>query len=102
MRNAVARPTSREEFRSALIDLIANGLSARRRGSVTRDIDGDTPLFESGLIDSLAIIDLIAYVEDATGRRIAPRQVHLRYFGTIDRICAAFWPDESEVSGGTR
>jgi acyl carrier protein len=59
-------------------------------------VDGDTPLFETGLVDSMAILELIAFVENATGRTIAARQVHLKHFGTIERICDAFWRESHD------
>lgn len=102
MHEAITRPSCRGEFRRALTDLIAFGLSSRRRASVCVDVDGQTPLFESGLIDSLAILELIAFVEEATGRPIPARRVQMKHFGTIDRICAAFWRDEREVDHGDR
>jgi acyl carrier protein len=91
------RPATRNEFERALIDLIVFGLSSRRRRPVQIDVDPQTPLFESGLIDSLAILELIAFVEDATGRAIPARQVQMKHFGSIERISAAFWQDEREV-----
>ena len=102
MRSAPARPSSRDDFRRALIELIAFGLSSRRRRPLQGQIDADTLLFEAGLIDSMAILELIAFVEEATGRSIPSRQVQMKHFGTIDRICAAFWPDEREVQDGKR
>jgi acyl carrier protein len=102
MRSALARPSTRAEFKQALTELIAFGLSSRRRRPLQTDVDGTTPLFDSGLIDSLAILELIAFVEEATGRSIPARQVQMKHFGTIDRICAAFWPDEREVHDGSR
>ena len=98
MPEAITRPTSRAAFQRALTDLIVSGLSSRRRAPVRVEVDGQTPLFESGLIDSLAILELIAFVEEATGRPIPAREVHLKHFGTIDRICNAFWRDEREVN----
>lgn len=97
MRDAAVRPATRVEFHRALTDLIGHGLSSRRRVHAPVDVAGDTPLFESGLVDSLAILELIAFVEHATGRTIPPRQVQMRHFGTIDRICAAFWTGDHEV-----
>ena len=95
MPDATRRLSSRAEFRLALIDLIACGLSSRRRRQPeTVRVQGDTPLFETGLVDSMAILELIAFVEEATGRTIHARQVHLKHFGTIDRICDAFWISE--------
>jgi acyl carrier protein len=97
MRDTSSRPSTRQEFERALTDLIAHGLTSRRRKAVPSDLNGETPLFQTGLIDSLAILELIAFVEEATGRPIPARQVHMRHFGTIDRICAAFWNEEHEV-----
>jgi acyl carrier protein len=93
----VRRPRTRHAFEQELIELIAVGLSPRRRAKGRVDVDVHTPLFESGLIDSLAILELIAFVEKATGRSIPARQVQLKQFGTIARICAAFWQEEDEV-----
>ena len=100
MSDSYRPPASRVEFRSALTDLIARGLSSRRRRSEPVPVDGDTPLFETGLVDSLAILELIAFVEEATGRSIPARQVHLKHFGTIDRICEAFWSGPAPVGTG--
>jgi acyl carrier protein len=55
------------------------------------NIDAATPLFETGVIDSLGIIDLLAFVEQTTGRPVPLRKVDMRFFGTIDRIADAFW-----------
>jgi acyl carrier protein len=95
MPDVIPHPASRDEFRSTLIDLIAHRLTSRRRRDAG-PVDGDTPLFETGLVDSMAILELIAFVEDATGRAIPARQVHLRHFGTIERICDAFWRDSHD------
>lgn len=98
MRDArIGRPATRAHFQRALIDLVAHGLTSRRRQPGHIVIDAHTPLFESGLVDSLAILELIAFVERATGRPIPARQVHMKHFGTVDRICTAFWPDQDEV-----
>jgi acyl carrier protein len=102
MRDAtIVRPLNRAQFERALIDLVAHGLTSRRRRPSEVDVDAQTPLFESGLVDSLAILELIAFVEHATGRPIPARQVHMKHFGTIDRICTTFWGEHDEVCHGT-
>jgi acyl carrier protein len=94
---APPRPATREEFTAELLAFICGPLSTRRRApAVPGCITASTPLFESGLIDSLAIIDLLAFVEAATGRRIPMRQIDMRYFGTVERIAQTFGP----TSGG--
>jgi acyl carrier protein len=83
---------SADEFRHALIDFIAGPLFVRH-AKPTRavSIDGATPLFETGIIDSLGIVDLLAFVEAATGSPVPSQKVDMRYFGTVDRICSSFW-----------
>jgi acyl carrier protein len=86
----IQRPDSREAFARVLIEFIKGPLFARHGGRPI-DLDGSTPLFETGIIDSLGIIDLLAFVEMATGRTVPTRMVDMRFFGTVDRICGAFW-----------
>jgi acyl carrier protein len=90
------RPDSREAFARALIEFIKGPLFTRH-GARPMDLDASTPLFETGIIDSLGIIDLLAFVEMATGRPVPMRKVDMRFFGTVDRICRAFW-NETERS----
>jgi acyl carrier protein len=111
--------STREDFERDLLAFICGPLSTRRgargekaaRGDKplgvsinTRQaappIDASTPLFETGLIDSLAIIDLLAFVEGAIGRRIPMRQIDMRYFGSVERIVRTFWP-ESTTEGNS-
>jgi acyl carrier protein len=85
---------SREAFAAALIAFIEGPLFARHGAARTpTTIDASTALFETGVIDSLGIIDLLAFVETATGRPIPMRKVDMRYFGTVERITRAFWED---------
>lgn len=85
---------SREQFKGALIEFIAGPLFLRH-AKLTRvqPIDGATPLFEDGIIDSLGIIDLLAFVEAGIGSPVPMRKVDMRYFGSVDRICQTFWTD---------
>ena len=89
------RVESREAFAAALIAFIEGPLFTRHGGArPSSTVDVSTPLFETGVIDSLGIIDLLAFVETATGRPIPMRKVDMRYFGTVDRITRAFWNDK--------
>jgi acyl carrier protein len=53
-------------------------------------IDPDTELFAGGLIDSLRILELIAWTERATGRTIPDRQIRMDNFRTPRRIAEVF------------
>jgi len=90
--------SSREDFKKALIAFISGPLFARH-AKIARPmvIDETTRLFERGIIDSLGIIDLLAFVEAQTGRTIPMRKVDMKYFGTVDCICRSFWVDQPAV-----
>jgi hypothetical protein len=91
---AVPRVTSREEFVEALIGFINGPLFARHGArSTPRLLDSTTPLFETGIIDSLGILDLLFFVETATGHPVPFRHVDTASFGTIERISRCFWRD---------
>jgi acyl carrier protein len=95
--HAVAPSSTATALKQDLLHFI-NDVLPKTRGK-SRDVmhvDGSTPLFESGLIDSLAIVQLIALVERATGRGIPPRVVVMKHFRTVDAICAAFAPGEEQ------
>jgi acyl carrier protein len=94
---APSRAETREAFAAALIAFIKGPLFSRHGAAQpSMAIDQSTPLFETGIIDSLGIIDLLAFVETATGRPIPMRKVDMRFFGTVDRITRAFW-NETET-----
>jgi acyl carrier protein len=59
-------------------------------------VDRYTCLFESGLIDSLGILHLMAFVEKTTGQRIPPRMVVMKHFRTVEAICQAFGNSSGE------
>ncbi len=88
-------PPAAATFKAGIVQFISDvlpGICGKPRERF--DVDGTTPLFESGLIDSLAIIHLIAFVEQTTGRTIPPRMVVMKYFRCVDAICGAFGPAE--------
>lgn len=90
------RRATREAFESDLIEFVTGVLlSTRTRASiVSAPVQRSTPLFETGIIDSLGIFDLIAFVEDATGSPIPLCKVDLKHFGSIERISGSFWCEE--------
>jgi acyl carrier protein len=57
-------------------------------------IGADTPLFEDARIDSIRILELIAWTERALGRTIPDRWIRMDHFATVRRIADTF------VAGG--
>jgi len=81
-----------EDMAAALVSFINQTLPEIHTGLPTRlHVDRSTPLFESGLIDSMAILHLMAFVERTIGRRIPPRMVVMKHFRTVEAICQAFY-----------
>jgi acyl carrier protein len=89
-------PKTRPEFAAALLDFINVRLPQMRELKFSPEVDGATPLFESGPIDSLGILHLIEFVEKAIGRPIPTKLVTMRHFRTVDAICETFWTESPE------
>jgi acyl carrier protein len=51
-------------------------------------IDEDTPLVSSGLIDSMALVDLLLKLEDLTHRRIPAGKVQPKDMDTVAKMFA--------------
>ena len=50
------------------------------------DVQPETPLFSAGLLDSVSMVSLIAFIEQGSGMVIRPEDVSLENFDTADRI----------------
>jgi acyl carrier protein len=55
-------------------------------GVETTEVDGDTPLFSSGIIDSAGMVELIVFVESTAGVKFTPDDITLDHLDSIDRI----------------
>jgi 2-hydroxymuconate-semialdehyde hydrolase len=70
----------------ALIEFVNRDLLEGR----SRAVDGETPLFEDGLIDSLNILRLIAFVETRRGREVPDREIVMSRFRNLKTIAESF------------
>ena len=59
------------------------------------EVNPQTDLLSSGLLDSLAFIDLIAYIEEGTGAQIDLMEIDLEEFTTIEGLCQFSLGDNS-------
>ena len=50
------------------------------------DLTDDSALFSSGIIDSFALVSLMALLEDKGGIRISPSDVNVENFDSITRM----------------
>ena len=53
-------------------------------------VDADTGLFAAGLIDSLRVLDLIAWTERALGQEIPDVRIRMDFFRSAARIAEVF------------
>lgn len=53
-------------------------------------LDATTPLFEGGRINSLRLLNLLAFVERAIGREIPDEEIVMDRFHSVRRIAEAF------------
>lgn len=61
-------------------------------------VDADTPLFATRLLDSLKVLELIAFTEQAIGRAIPDSHIRMDNFQTVARIAAVFLPLDDDVA----
>jgi len=72
-----------------------NGVLLR---GTSHQVDPDTPLFDVGMVDSLKILQLIAFVETRAGRAIPDHEVVMSNFQTVRTIAEHFFNDHERVS----
>lgn len=56
------------------------------RLKIRRAIDGETPLFSGGLLDSLSVLDVVTLIEEVIGKPVPPEDITLENFDTVSRI----------------
>jgi acyl carrier protein len=56
-------------------------------------IAADTPLFAPGLMDSIRVLELIAFTERAIGSVIPDSRIRMDNFRTVGRIADVFLPE---------
>ena len=61
-------------------------------------VDADTRLFETGIIDSLAVLRLIAWTERAIGRVIHDREIRMDRFGSVRDMAGHFVAGDDAVA----
>ena len=88
---------TRDAFDRALIDFITRLVRTRTKAiDDAFELDASTPLFETGLIDSLGILELLAFVEGAYRPRDTHSQSRYGFFRTVDCISRTFWRGAEE------
>jgi nucleoside-diphosphate-sugar epimerase/acyl carrier protein len=100
-RAGIAKPPSRDVWARMVKRLIqpeTPGLESRILGFVTTRLLGDCPgpideetaLFDEGMIDSLKILQLIAFIETEIGRTIPDADIVMDNFRTVRTMAARF------------
>jgi acyl carrier protein len=51
-------------------------------------LDNDEPLLQGGILDSLGIFTLIAFIEERFGVKVQPEDVVVENFETVNTICS--------------
>jgi len=54
----------------------------------TRGLADDDPLLESGIVDSLGVLDIVSFIESEFGVMVADEDLVREHFGSIRRIAA--------------
>jgi len=85
---------NRAAFEQALCDFINLELPALSPKTPRNPgVTPSTALFATGIIDSMAILHVIAFVERATGGDITTDKVVMKHFQTVTAIAESFWTE---------
>ena len=85
---------TQREFEMSLTGFIRE-LAGSSQG---RTIRINTPLFTDGLMDSMKILDLIAFIEASLDIRVRDRQVTLENFRNVQAISGCFWKSRRQYA----
>jgi acyl carrier protein len=64
------------------------GQIARMSFREPEEIGENSPLFSSGIVDSVSLLELVVFLEKRHGIKIGPGDLSLENFDTVSRICA--------------
>jgi pimeloyl-ACP methyl ester carboxylesterase/acyl carrier protein len=84
VRTAIAaQATTRDQTLELLRDFVVDELL----DGDPQGLDAQTPLLEWGVIDSLAMVQLLAFIEDRIGVRVPDEQVKPEHFQNLAALC---------------
>lgn len=78
---------TKQELESRLLEFVRQKLVPEE---VATRLERGTPLFEQRIVDSLRILELIAFIESETGKKIPDTQVVLANFRSIETMASRF------------
>jgi acyl carrier protein len=84
--------TGRTEFVARMLAWLNDDVAPRGA-----NVAADTPLFATRLLDSLRVLELIAFTEQAIGTAIPDSHIRMDNFQTVARIAAVFLPLDGHV-----
>lgn len=76
-----------ESIKKVIKDFIKNQLKEIGGDDDIENLTDDTQLIENGFIDSMMILNLIAFLEENYGILLSSEELKPQNFATIERIC---------------
>jgi acyl carrier protein len=89
--------TQHDEFLESVLTLL-RGLNPSAEAQAGTEIDPDTDLIHSGVIDSLSIMALLVFLEEETGTRVPLEDLLLDSIRTPRTIAAVHGPRTVEIA----
>lgn len=65
-----------------------------------QEVQADSPLFSSGLLDSFHLLELLVFVEGRFGVRITPGDIRPELVDTPRLLAGLIWDKAAAASGG--
>lgn len=74
---------SLDDFKAKLMEYLTSNFEVD-----DDDIEDDTPLFSSSLLDSFGMIDLVSFIEKTAGVKFETLDLHMDNVDSVDKILA--------------
>jgi acyl carrier protein len=88
-----------ESVRHRFYEQIRQYIVDERLGGHGEDFDEETPLLETGILDSFAMVDLVAHIGRAFGIQVPDDEVLPEHFSTLKGLIDLLVRIESEAAG---
>jgi acyl carrier protein len=73
------------EFKTKIKEFIMRDVNPERN---LERLEDDEPLIDSGIIDSLGVLKILAFLDDAFGIDLSSEQIKLENFKNVTSICS--------------
>jgi acyl carrier protein len=85
--------------RNSISHIVRQFVSQHFSQARTRSLTDQDPLLESGIVDSLGVLDIVSFIESEFAITVADEDLVHEHFGSIERIAAYIESKQTQLAG---